>query len=129
MQHSSLVAFLSGDLTPEALNEAIAEEVAAFYAALRDSGQGTIHISTGPNFVLGRAGARRLLIAVATRRLPAEVAVYVADCIAASADIEFADAPTREAVSFIEDDSNRYAGDCRQLWTDEEISGMLALLD
>lgn len=105
MQHDSLIAFLSGTLSPEVLADEIADEVAAFYAALRATRSASIRISNGSSFILGRTGARRLLEAVADQRLQFETAVYVADCIHASKAIRFADDATREAVFFVEDDS------------------------
>jgi hypothetical protein len=129
MQYASLVAFLSGTLTPEALGDEIVSEVAGFYADLRETKHGFIDVSDGPVFIMTKAAARRLLNAVATQRLSPEMAVYVADCIVASEDIEFADEATREAVSFIEDDSSLFATGDSRLWTPEEISRALATLD
>lgn len=72
--------------------------------------------------------ARRLLRAVAEKQIPAETAVYIADCIVASDDIDFADEATREAVFFLEDDTSKYLEDRHEIWTREEILGALALL-
>lgn len=108
---------------------AIAAEVRAFCADLRETKCGFINISDGPPFQMTRAAARRLLLAVDTQMLSQDAAVYVADCIVASDSIEFTDEPTREAISFLEDDSNRFidGNDC--LWTHDEISRVLASLD
>ncbi len=103
MQHSSLVAFLSGILTAEAFAEEIADEVGAFYAVL--------------------------LHAIATKKMPAEAAVYVADCIVASDDIEFADEATRDAVSFVEDDSSLFVDGRSEIWTQKEIFSALEKLN
>lgn len=129
MQHSSLVAFLSGTLTAQAFAEEIADEVAKFYADLRETRHGFIDISNGPNFVMDKAAARLLLHAIATKRMPAEAAVYVADCIVASDDIEFADETTREAVSFVEDDSSLFIDGRSEIWTQKEILNALEMLN
>jgi hypothetical protein len=129
MQHASLVAFLSGRLAPELFMEEIASEVVQFYANLRDTKQGFILISDGPPFVMTRSAARRLLSAVDAQQLSYEAAVYVADCIVASDDIEFADQATRDAVSFLEDDSALFIEGRDDLWTPEEVSKVLASLD
>jgi hypothetical protein len=129
MQHASLVAFLSGTLTPTAFMEEIADEVADFYADLRQTRHGFILISAGPLFVLTRPAARRFLNAVSSQQLSSDAAVYVADCLVASDDIEFEDEATRDAVSFLEDDSNRFIEERSGLWTPDEISKVLASLD
>lgn len=107
----------------------IASEVAAFYADLRETKHGFIRISDGPRFVMTRAAARRFLNAVDAQQVSSDAAVYVADCIVASDDIEFEDEATRDAVSFLEDDSNRFKEGRNDLWTSEEVSKMLASLD
>lgn len=76
-----------------------------------------------------RPAVRRFLIAVSIRQISSDAAVYVADCIVASDDIEFEDEVTRDAVSFLEDDSNRFIEGRNDLWTPEEISKVLASLD
>ncbi len=78
---------------------------------------------------MDKAAARRLLEAISSRQLPAETAAYVADCIVASEYIEFADDPTRDAVAFVEDDSSRFIAERSEMWTNEEISQALAMLD
>jgi len=129
MQYGSLIAFLSGTLAPELFADEIASEVAKFYADLRETRQGFILISDGPPFIITRVAARRLLDAVKSQRLSDDAAVYVADCIVASDDIEFADEATREAVSFLEDDSNRFIEGRDRLWTPEDVTTILATLD
>ena len=109
--------------------EEIASEVAAFYADIRETKRGFILISDGPLFVMTRSAARRLLTAVTTRQISSDAAVYVADCIVASDDIEFEDEATRDAISFLEDDSNRFIEGRNDLWTPEEISKVLASID
>lgn len=109
MQHASIVAFLSGTLTPENLTAEIGAEVASFRAALRETAEGHIQVSDGPNFVVTREGARRLLQAVADERLPYDTASYLADCIVMSDEFDFADEAVRDAVFFVEDDTGRFA--------------------
>ncbi|MDF8334405.1 hypothetical protein [Novosphingobium cyanobacteriorum] len=129
MQHASLVAFLSGTLAPNTFMEEIAGEVAEFYADLRETKHGFIAISDGPLFVMTRSAVRRFLTAVRDGQLSFDAAVYVADCIVASDDIEFEDEVTRDAVAFLEDDSSRFIEDRDELWTQEEVSKVLASLD
>ena len=129
MQHASLVAFLSGMLAPEAFMQEIANEVGQFYIDLRETKIGFILISDGPLFIVTRSAARRLLSAVGSQQLTSEAAVYVADCLVASDDIEFEDDATRDAVSFLEDDSRRFIAGQDDLWTHDEISKVLASLD
>ncbi|RSU74692.1 hypothetical protein BRX37_12915 [Sphingomonas sp. S-NIH.Pt3_0716] len=78
---------------------------------------------------MDKAAARLLLHAVAAGQLPAETAVYVADCIVASDDIEFADEATRDAVFFIEDDSGLFIEGRSEIWTQSEILQALAMLN
>lgn len=128
MKHDTLVAFLSGTLSPEALTDELADEVATFYADLRTTKHAFIDISSGPEFVVTTSAARRLLEAVAAQRLPQETAVYVADCMVTSDDIEFADDDVREAISLLEDDSRRFVENDGTLWTEQEIERALSLL-
>src|SRR5689334_14207540 len=104
MEHSSLVAFLEGNLTPEQFGEEIGDEVTACNEALRSGGVGYIKISDGPVTVVTRDHARRLLEAVADNRLSFELANYAADCIIMSDDFEFVDDAVKEAIYFVEDD-------------------------
>lgn len=130
MQHASIVGFLSGTLSPEALANEIAAEVAAFRAALRTTANGNIVVTDGPQFVVTKEGARRLLEAVADERLPFDAANYIADCIVMNDDFDFADDAARDAVFFIEDDSGRFvAQDDNWRPTRAETLAALALLD
>lgn len=105
MEHSSLVEFLAGTLSPEALALNITAEVTACNEAFQAGEKGYIVITKGPSFEVTRDGARRLLNAVADERLPFELANYVADCIIMSDDFDFADEAVRDAIYFIADDS------------------------
>lgn len=105
MEHSSLVGFLTGTLSAEALADEITIEVKACNEAFQAGENGYIVITDGPAFEVTRDGARRLLNALADERLPFEIANYVADCIIMSDDFDFADNAVREAIFFVEDDS------------------------
>lgn len=128
MQHSLIVGFLSGAVPPEAFAAEIDEEVAAFYADLRKTRNGFINISPGPTFNMTRSATRRLLSAVVADQLSPDAAVYVADCIFASDDIEIDDDVVREALAFLEDDTSRHTGDGNTLWTQEEVAEVMESL-
>ena len=127
MQYSSLVAFLSGTMRAEAFAAEIEKEVVAFYADLRATKHGFIDISRGPTFEMTRAATRLLLSAVASHLLSPDAAVYVADCILASDDIEVEDEVIRDALAFLEDDTNRFIN--KPLWTRQELTTVLRSLD
>lgn len=130
MQHSSIVGFLSGTILPEVLAAEIAAEVGAFRASLQATSSGHIVISDGPLYLVMRDGARRLLEAVANEQLPFDAANYIADCIVMNDDFEFADEAVRNAIFFLEDDSERFvAGEDNWRPTHEEIQAALARLD
>ena len=120
MEHASLVAFLSGTLSPEALADEIVAEVAACNAAFEAGQNGYIVVTDGPRFEVTKGGARRLLAAVADESLPFELANYVADCIIMNDNFDFADDTVKEAVFFVEDDSRPP--------TSDETSKALAML-
>ena len=98
--------------------------------ALRTTANGNIVVTDGPQFVVTKEGARRLLEAVADERLPFDTANYIADCIVMNDDFDFADDAARDAVFFIEDDSGRFVAQGDN-WrpTRAEILAALALLD
>ncbi len=130
MQHASIVAFLSGKLSAQSLAAEIADEVATFRAALKQTKTGRIIISDGPLFVITKEGARRLLEALANEQLPFDAANYVADCIVMNDDFEFADDAVRDAVHFVEDDSGIYAsGDENWRPRREEVLAAISQLD
>ncbi|MEG3087255.1 hypothetical protein [Sphingomonas sp. PB4P5] len=130
MQHSSIVAFLTGKLSPEALAEEIAAEVAAFRDALRLTAIGHIAVSDGPQFLITKDAARRLLEAVLDQRLPFTAANYVADCIIMNNDFDFADDAARDAIHYIEDDSGKIiAQDDHWQPPRDETLAAIALLD
>ncbi|MES3107360.1 hypothetical protein [Sphingomonas aurantiaca] len=105
MEHATLVAFLSGTLSPEVLAGEIATEVGACNATCQAGGTGYIIITDGPSFEVKREGARRLLAAIAEERLSFELANYVADCLIMSDDFDFADDAVRDSIHFAGDES------------------------
>ena len=121
MEHSSLVAFLSGDLSPEDFGSEIAAEVDACEQGFRSGGVGHIIVTDGPETVVTRDHIRRLLQALAEDRLPFLSANYVADGLMMSDDFELADEVVTEAVAFVADDSRPP--------TREETAAALAQLD
>jgi hypothetical protein len=105
MKHASLVAFLNGDLSPEDFGNEIAAEVDACEQGFRSGGVGHIIVTDGPDTVVTREHARRLLQALANDRLPFLSANYTADCLVMSDDFDFADDAVTDAVHFVADDS------------------------
>lgn len=105
MEHSSLVAFLNGIRSPERFAIEIAEEVAACEQGFRNGGIGYIIVTDGPQTMVTREHATRILKALAEDRLPFDAANYTADCIIMSDDFEFVDDAVGEAIHFVADDS------------------------
>jgi hypothetical protein len=106
MEHASLVAFLDGDLSPEDFGNEIAAEVDACEQGFRSGGGvGHIIVTDGPETIVTREHAGRLLKALADDRLPFMSANYTADCLVMSDDFEFADDAVAEAIDFVADDS------------------------
>jgi hypothetical protein len=105
MEHASLIAFLSGSLSPDDFGSEIAAEVDACEQGFRSGGVGHIIVTDGPQTVVTREHARRLLQALADDRLPFLSASYTADGLVMSDDFEFADDAVAEAVHFVADDS------------------------
>ena len=105
MEHASLVAFLNGDLSPEDFGSEIAAEVDACEQGFMSGGVGHIIVTDGPETLVTREQARRLLQALADDSLPFLSANYTADCLVMSDDFEFADEVVADAVHFVADDS------------------------
>lgn len=101
MEHASLVAFLEGRLTPEQFDDEVADEVRACNLACDQAGEGRVFITPGPDTIVTRDHARRLLEAVAGQRLSVEIANYAATCIIFG-DFEFGDDVVNEAVWLVE---------------------------
>jgi hypothetical protein len=105
MKHSVLVAFLEGELSPLRFSTEIAPEVDACLAAIEATGRGRIVIEPGPETVLTRAHARRLLQALSDGSLSYRAASYVADCIIMGHDFDAGDDDAvLEAIHFAADD-------------------------
>lgn len=105
MEHSSLVAFLNGDLSPEAFGRQISNEVNACEHGFKTEGIGYIMIPNGSTQVITRDHARRLIEAIFSDQLSFLAANYTADCLMMSGSFEFADGAVAEAIAFVADDS------------------------
>jgi hypothetical protein len=105
MEHTSLVAFLNGDVSPEDFGSEIAAEVDACEQGFRSRGLGHIVLTEGPETIVTREHARRLLEALAGDRLPFLSANYTADCLVMGDNFDFADDAVAAAVEFVADDS------------------------
>ncbi|GHC92067.1 hypothetical protein [Novosphingobium pokkalii] len=101
MEHASLVAFLEGRLAPEQFGEEVADEVRACNLACKQTGEGHVSITSGPNTIVTRDHARRMLEAVVEQRLSLEIANYTTTCIIFG-DFEFEDDVVNEAIWLIE---------------------------
>ena len=101
MEHALLVAFLEGRLTPEQFGDEVADEVSACNLACDRTGEGRVFITPGPDTIVTRDYARRLLEAVAGQRLTVEIANYAATCIIFG-DFEFGDDVVNEAIWLVE---------------------------
>jgi hypothetical protein len=105
VQHSSIVAFLTGRLAAEEFEAEVAPDAQACEAWWKRSGVGHIIVTDGPRTPLGREHARRLLTALLDSRLSFLSANYAADCVIMSEDFVFVDEATKEAFAFVADDS------------------------
>jgi hypothetical protein len=103
MKYSSLLAFLNGELHPSQFRDEIASEVEECTSALRTTGNGSISITEGPDTVLIRAHALRLLEAVADKTLSSEMASYIADCIIMGDIFGTEDDQILDAIHFLAD--------------------------
>ena len=101
MEHVSLVAFLEGKLTPEEFEEEVGDEVEACNLACKQTGEGHVVITPGPDTIVTRDHARRLLESVTGQRLSLEIANYATTCIIFG-DFEFEDDVVNEAIWLIE---------------------------
>lgn len=105
MQHSSLVAFLDGDLSPGAFAHEISDEADACERDFRIQGLGHVIVTDGPAQVITRDHARRLLEALLSDQLPFRAANYTADCLIMSDDFILDDDAVIEAIALVADDS------------------------
>lgn len=99
MEHATLVAFLNGDRSQGQFGSDIAEEVDACEQGWRSGGVGHIIVTDGPETVVTREHATRLLRALAENRLPFLSANYAADCLVMSDDFDVADDSVSDAVA------------------------------
>jgi hypothetical protein len=104
MQHSSLIAFLDGAISPEQFSSEIANEVAEFRASINATRHGRIFITNGPEALMTRDRVRRLLASLVGQALSFEAANYTADCIIMSDTFDWEDDFVREAVHSIADE-------------------------
>jgi len=111
MEHSSLVAFLNGDVSPDAFGREISNEVNACEQGFKTEGMGYIMVPDGPTQVITRDHARRLLEAMLSDQLAFLAANYTADCLMMSDNFDFADEAVAEAIAFVADDSRPPAHD------------------
>jgi hypothetical protein len=105
MEHSFLMAFLNGNLSPEEFHSGVAAEVDACEQGFRSGGVGYIIVTDGPRSIVTREHAKRLLQSIAGDRLPFLVANYAADALIMSGDFTFANSAVQQAVEFVADDS------------------------
>lgn len=105
MEHSSLVAFLNGDLSPEVFGSEISKELVACTQGIKSEGLGYIVVTDGPVEVVTREHARRLLQTLLSNQLSFLAANYTADCLTMSDNFDFADDAVADAIAFVADDS------------------------
>ncbi|MFN3675176.1 MAG: hypothetical protein ACK4TC_04295 [Sphingomonas pseudosanguinis] len=128
MDYAALIAFLSGESSPEIFVDVIRADVDLFHEALAHRRQASLPRLEGIPFVMQKEHARRLLEAVRTYQITDLSAIYIANCIVASETIEFADEDVREAVFFLEDDSYRHLDDPKDDWLQTEAGRVLIRL-
>lgn len=105
MNHALLVAFLRGEASARDFGRQIADEVVACQRDAARRGVGHVIISDGPETVVTREHARRLLRAMADGQLSVPAAIYTADCLIMSDAFDFADRAVADALYFIADES------------------------
>ena len=122
MKHSSLVAFLNGEMPPPHFADEITAEVDQCTYGLKFPKNGRIVITEGPETVVTQAHIKRLLGAIADKTLSPEAASYVADCMIMSDSFDFGDDDlVLEAIHFAAD------GDNHPL-PEDEVRGLLSRL-
>lgn len=104
MKYASLIAFLDGAMSPARFSDEITPEVEACRASIAATRQGRIAITDGPDTVLTRARAQRLLEAVIDGALSFQAANYTADCIVMSHAFDWEDELVGEAIHVLADD-------------------------
>lgn len=105
MQHSSLAAFLNGELSAEQLWSEIAPEVKECETACAKGGAGHVIITDGPMTEIVRAHIAVLLSALANFDLPLDSASYIADALIMSDNFAWEDDAVAEALFLLSDES------------------------
>jgi hypothetical protein len=105
VRHSSLVAFLNGELPSDELWREIETEVTQCLAACAKGGSGHVIITDGPDTVVSREQVAILMAAFAAAKLPLKAASYIADALIMSDDFEWQDDAVAEALFFLSDES------------------------
>lgn len=105
MHHSSLTAFLNGQLPAEDLWREIETEVTDCLAACAKGGSGHVIITDGPETQVTREHVAVFLKALADAKLPLRAASYVADALIMSEDFNWDDEPVAEALFSLSDES------------------------
>lgn len=98
MQHLSLISFLNGDQSPEAFGDEISGEVDACQHGIKTGGVGYILAPEGPDTVVTRDHARRLLEALLSGKLAYSGVNYAAECLIMSDSFDFGDKAVVEAI-------------------------------
>lgn len=111
MRHSSLLSFLNGESLAKQLWEDIESEVRDSLAATAKGGAGHVIITDGPDTVVTRHHADRLLRALADDCLPLAAASYIADALIMSDDFNFADEAVSGALFYLSDESGPLSRD------------------
>jgi len=106
MLHASLVAFLNGAMSAEALWNEIETEVGECVAAMAKRGSvAPVILTAGPETQVTRTHVDVLLAACAEAMLPLEAGSYIADALILSDTFEWEDDAIEEAIFFLSDDS------------------------
>ncbi len=106
MQHSFLVSFLNGEITPKTFDGEVKPEVEACEQGIRSKAKvGHIVITDGPQTIVTRDQMRRLLQYLLDESVPWTSLNYTADCLMMSDDFEPEDEKAAEAIEFLSDDS------------------------
>jgi len=108
MQHSFLVSFLNGEISPETFYGEVKPEIYACEEGIRSKAKvGNIVITDGPNTIVTRDHMRRLLQYLLDESVPWTSLNYTADCLIMSDDFEPEDEKAAEAIEILSDDSRR----------------------
>ena len=106
MQHSLLVSFLNGEITPKAFDSEIKQEVDACEEGIRSKAKvGHIIITDGPQTIVTHDHMMRLLQCLLDESVPWKSLNYTGDCLMMSDDFEPEDEKVAEAIEFLSDDS------------------------